>query len=313
MPSTLHADEIDITHALVRSLVDEQFPEYRDLRLEPLGATGSTNALFRLGAEHLVRLPRQPGGSQTIEKEARWVARVAAAVPIAVPDVVAVGEPSLGYPEKWSVVRWLQGYVPGGGSPTLSHQEERVFAGDLGHVVAGLRSIRIDDEARGDSALRWYRGDPLAGLDATTQANFKACAAISGLDLDLDAARRIWADALQLPGARSSVQFSWYHGDLVAENVLIRSGRLSALLDLGGLGVGDPTVDLIAAWDMLSPTSREIFRSVVMIEEEEWLLGRAWALALAVMTFPYYWGTMPARCSSRLDVAHAVIEDARGD
>ncbi len=237
--------------------------------------------------------------------------RVSGHLPVAVPEVVCVGEPDLGYPEKWSVVRWLEGYVPDGDSVPLNTDEKCVLATDLGHVVSCLRATEIDGEARADSSLRWYRGDPLAALDEGTQGNFDACASIVGLDLDLDALRRIWADALLVPAAHTASRFCWYHGDLVAENILVKAGRLSAVLDFGGLGIGDPTVDLIIAWDVLDPISRDVFRSRAAIDEQEWRLGRAWALALAVMTFPYYWNTMPARCASRLALARAVIDDAR--
>jgi aminoglycoside phosphotransferase (APT) family kinase protein len=102
----------------------------------------------------------------------------------------------------------------------------------------------------------------------------------------------------------------WYHGDLLGENLLVRDGRLASLLDFGGLAVGDPTVDLMIAWDVLDPAAREVFRSAVGADDESWLRGRAWALTVALMTFPYYWRTMPDRCASRLAMARAVLADA---
>jgi aminoglycoside phosphotransferase (APT) family kinase protein len=85
---------------------------------------------------------------------------------------------------------------------------------------------------------------------------------------------------------------------------------LAAVLDFGGLGVGDPTVDLIVAWEVLDAASRDVFRQAVGADEQSWLIGRAWALALALMTFPYYWDTMPDRCASRLAIARSVLADA---
>jgi len=104
---TLHEDDLDLGLDLVRALVDATLPDLAALPLRPLEARGSSNALFRLGDDLLVRLPRQPGGSATIEKEARWLPQLARHLPVAVPEIVAVGPPQLGYPERWSVVRWI--------------------------------------------------------------------------------------------------------------------------------------------------------------------------------------------------------------
>jgi aminoglycoside phosphotransferase (APT) family kinase protein len=100
----------------------------------------------------------------------------------------------------------------------------------------------------------------------------------------------------------------WFHGDVVAENLLVRGGRLAALLDFGGLAVGDPVVDLVVAWELLDPEARRTFRDAMGVDESRWAVARGWALALAVMTFPYYWTTMPERCANRLAMARAVLD-----
>lgn len=130
-----------------------------------------------------------------------------------------------------------------------------------------------------------------------------------GLDLDIDAVVRLWDEAMAVADGPSPGPH-WLHGDLLAENLLIRDGRLAAILDFGGLAVGDPTVDLVAAWDLLDPNGRAVLRAQGGLGDRAWLLGRAWALAIAVMTFPYYWHTMPQRCTSRLALAHQVLSDA---
>ena len=96
----------------------------------------------------------------------------------------------------------------------------------------------------------------------------------------------------------------------MAENRLVCDGRLTAVLDFGGLAVGDPTVDLVVAWEVLEASSREVFRRAVEVDAESWLRGRAWALSLALMTFSYYWRAMPDRCADRLAMARSVFADA---
>jgi len=307
--TALHDDELPVDLALVRGLVDGQLPAYAGLPLSPLGASGSSNALFRLGAELLVRLPRQPGGSATILKEARWLPLVGPALPVAVPEVVMVGQPAPGYPERWSVVRWIDGSTPTGAA---SGATGAGLATDLAGVVSTLRDLPVPDDALRDPELRWYRGEPLTTFDVHAREAVEASRAIPGVDLDLDAALAVWDEAVRLPGSAAVAVPRWHHADLVAENLLVRGGRLAAVLDFGGLAVGDPTIDLVVAWDVLDPASREVFRDAVGVDDETWLRGRAWALALALMTFPYYWTTMPERCATRLAVARAVLADASG-
>jgi aminoglycoside phosphotransferase (APT) family kinase protein len=307
----LHVDEFLIDLSLVRALVDGALPEWSSLPLSRLRASGSSNALFRLGDELLVRLPRQPGGSATIEKEARWLPQIGPLLPVSVPEVVAVGEPDLGYPERWSVVRWLDGDVPTVADPASHAGPAHPALGrDLAAVVTALRDIQVPYSALADPQLRWYRGAPLGSMDDATRRYLAACRDISGLDLDLDAALRVWEEAMALPETGSGSEPRWCHGDLMAENLLVRGGRLAAVLDFGGLAVGDPTVDLIVAWEVLDPASRDVFRCAVGVDDMSWLRGRAWALSLALGTFPYYWSTMPDRCGSRLAVARSVLADA---
>lgn len=130
------------------------------------------------------------------------------------------------------------------------------------------------------------------------------------LDLDLDACLRIWETAMALSGSGEAVALRWLHGDLLAENLLVRNRRLAAVLDFDSLSLGDPTVDLIVAWEVFDPRSRELFRSLLGVDVVTWLRGRAWALAIALITFPYYWQTLPERWAARLAMARAVLADA---
>lgn len=314
MSGPLHDDELPIGTSLVRALVDRTLPDCRALPLARVRSTGSSNALFRLGDELLVRLPRQPGGSATIEKEARWLPSIRRLLPVGVPEIVVVGEPGCGYPERWSVVRWLAGEVPTVAGPVAATEPRRDgLARDLAAVVTALREGDVPPGALADPELRWYRGDALATRDADTRQSLEACRSVPGLGLDLDAALEVWDRAVALPASSGATSPRWLHGDLLAENLLVTEGRLAAVLDFGGLSVGDPTVDLVVAWEVLDAPSREVFRQTVGVDDEAWVRGRAWALALALMTFPYYWGTMPERCASRLAMARSVLADAAHD
>jgi aminoglycoside phosphotransferase (APT) family kinase protein len=306
----LHSDDIPVDAELVRGLVGRAMPALADAPVRRLASSGSTNALFRVGEELLVRLPRQPGGSATISKEATWLPVLGPLLPVSVPDVVAVFEPDRGYPERWSVVRWIEGVHPEVVEPDTSIDPRREdLAKDLANVLNGLGQAEVPPEAVNDPHLQSYRGEPLATMDRSTRENLERCRSLDDFGFDLDAAEKIWAEAMKLPGASERTTPRWYHGDLAAENLLVRDGALAAVLDFGSLSVGDPTVDLVVAWEVLDPPAREVFRRHVGVDDATWLRGRAWALCITLMIW-YYWTTMPERRASRMAVGRNILADA---
>jgi aminoglycoside phosphotransferase (APT) family kinase protein len=171
--------------------------------------------------------------------------------------------------------------------------------------VTGLRRTEVPPEALDDPEPRWYRGSPITGFDADVRSCLKQCRDLAELDLDLDAVETVWDEVMALPPTEAAPH--WVHGDLLAENLLSRDGRLTAVLDFGALSVGDPTVDLICAWELLDAAGRDEFRRILDLDDATWLRSRGWAVFIAVMTFPYYWQTMPVRCADRLVMARAAL------
>ena len=307
----LHDDELDVDEQLVRRLLSTLSAAYAGLPLRRFEASGSSNALFRLGDELLVRVPRQPGGTSAIERERRWLPYVAPHLPVAVPEIVAVGEPGFGYPETWSVVRFLPGEPPG--VPHPDEAPRHGLAGDLAGVVRALGELAVPADAVGDLELEWYRGRPLAAMAGDMEEYVGECEVLVDDEefvLDLDGVRRVWDATMRLPSAGRLVEPRWYHGDLNAENLLVRDGRLVAVLDFGGLSIGDPTNDLAVAWQLLDPSARATFRTTLAVDDVTWRLARGWALFLALMGPGYYWHTMRERCLRGLHTARAVLADA---
>ena len=313
MEINLHKDELPINENLVRKLVDNDFPEFADLPLGRLTASGSTNVVFRLGDDLLVRLPRLANGSTSLDKEQRWTSAIGSKLPVAVPEIVSMGRPAFGYSECWSIFRWLEGELPktcSPGEPTTAERSQ--LAVDLAEVVVALRRIELPQATLPCDQLRNYRGRSLAEHDKQMRRNIEQCKSIEGLDLNLDAALAVWEKALKLRGSLKAGADQWYHSDLVAENLLLTNGRLTGVLDFGGLGIGDPTIDLHGAWELFDQPAREVFRAQLGVDEPEWLRGRAWALAVAMMTFSYFWTTMPSRIRDRLAMARSVLSDETG-
>ncbi|WP_433226707.1 phosphotransferase [Microtetraspora malaysiensis] len=109
--------------------------------------------------------------------------------------------------------------------------------------------------------------------------------------IDGSAALRSWQESLEAPAWDQPG--AWVHGDLLPGNLLVVDGRLSAVIDFGGLNVGDPACDLQPAWNVFTGESRRRFRDEVAADDASWLRGRGWALLQAVIALPYYWDTNP--------------------
>lgn len=214
MTSGLHADEFRIDRDLVSTRIRSQFPQFAALPLRRLDAFGSTNVLFRLGDEPLVRLPRQPGGGAGVDKERRWVPELRGTLPVAVPDIVAVGEPGSGFGERWSVVRWLEGErATAVGPDDVPTPGPSQLASDLADVILALRAIAVPAEAASDPALRGYRGRSLVEFDEPVRRSVRQCRSLEGLAVDLDAALAVWADAREVFRARLAAdEAAWSRG-----------------------------------------------------------------------------------------------------
>jgi aminoglycoside phosphotransferase (APT) family kinase protein len=273
----MHADELDIDVPLVRRLLAGQFPRWADLPIKPVRPMGTDNALYRVGDDMVVRLPRREQTSTTLEKERRWLPRLAPLLPLAVPVPLAEGMPAEGYPFAWSVYTWLNGE----NATTERIANVGQLATDLAQFVAALQRI---DPTGGPSPgeHNFFRGEPLARRDAATRAAIASLEA----EIDVDAATAAWKNALRAPEwQRPPV---WIHGDLDSRNLLVEDGRLSAVLDFGSLGVGDPACDVMVVWKVLSADTRDIFRTALSVDEATWARSRGWALSQAVIALAYY-------------------------
>ncbi|MFJ2769777.1 aminoglycoside phosphotransferase family protein [Streptomyces sp. NPDC087300] len=276
----MHADEPDIDDALVRRLVDAQFPAWAGLPVELVGSAGTSNTMYRLGTDLVVRLPRHPGDLDEVRREHGWLRRLAAELPVPVPAPLGTGTPGEGYPYPWSVFRWLDGETPVAGRPLA---EPALFGADMAAFVTALRGVGTD------GAPVSFRGDPLASRDAGTR---EVIAGLRGV-VDADAVTAVWRDALRAGPWRGPGV--WVHGDLQPGNVLVTGGRLSAVIDFECMGTADPAVDLIAGWYLMDGAARRAFRTALgpATDDAMWARGRGWALTIALNELSYYRETNP--------------------
>jgi aminoglycoside phosphotransferase (APT) family kinase protein len=294
----MHADEVVTDVSLVRRLLAAQFPRWADLPIEPVPSAGTDNAIYRLGDDMAVRLPRIRWAVDQVEKEHRWLPSLVPRLPLTIPSPLAKGRPGEGYPWHWSVYKWLEGEDAIAARVTNPH----LAAKQLAQFLTALHRI---DPAGGPlpGAHNSFRGVPLSQRDAQTRA---AIASLDGM-LDTGTVTAAWDAALNAPAwDRPDV---WIHGDVSPLNLLVVRGRLSAVIDFGCLGVGDPACDLQVAWNFLSAGSRRIFRAALQVDDATWARGRGWALSVGLIALPYYRTTNPVLAR----VAQRAIEEVLAD
>lgn len=293
----MHKGEVDIDDALVRRLLATQLPELADRPLARVEAWGTDHAIFRLGDDLSVRLPKIGWAAKQGEHESRWLPRLAPHLPIVLPVPIAVGEPADGYPFRWYVSPWLGGENP---SPDGS-VDLRQLASDLAAFVLALERIDTMDAPTPEQGRR---GGPLAGADRFTRHS----AELLRDQTDVDALLAVWDAGLHAPPWDGPAV--WVHGDVMDGNLLVRDGRLTGVIDWGGLIAGDPAAELMVAWSFFDAESRAVYRDALgFVDDAMWLRGRAWAASAAIMALPYYRDTNPDIVARSWRAVRGVLAD----
>ena len=248
----VHDDEREIDDALVRLLVDAQFPQWSHLPLARAG-DGTVNAIYRLGETLAVRLPRR---GDVDDGEELILRALESRLPVEIPRFVARGE-------GFVVHTWLEGDLPDGPLP----------AEDVAALLLALRSVpEPGPEPAGG------RGRPLSERDPHVRDALER--------VDAPGALELWEESLRAP--ERTGRRTWLHCDLDARNVVARDGRLVGVLDWGGAGIGDPAVDVMVAWKLVAREERERFRALVAADDATWLRARGWAVSQALIALGYY-------------------------
>jgi len=274
----MHDEEVDVDEALVHRLLRSQMPDLADLPLTIVEPWGTDNAIWRVGGERVVRLPRIHWAAGQAEHEAKWMPRLAAKVPVAIPEPIAIGGPEFGYPYRWAVHRW----IPGEGAALDRMVDPMAFASDLANVVRMLQTLPTAGAPPATNRAR-----PLADYDESTRAAIDRASHL----IDAAAAVAVWEEALNAaPHKRPPV---WVQGDLEG-NCLLRDGRLCGIVDWGSACAGDPAVDVQVVWSRLFTTdSRRAFLDALEVDDATLAQSRGAAINQACAALPYYLHTYP--------------------
>jgi aminoglycoside phosphotransferase (APT) family kinase protein len=292
----MNPDEIDVGTPVVGRLIAEQFPHWAGLPITEVSSASTDNAIYRLGEEMAVRLPRRPGPVAALAREQQWLPRLAPLLPLAVPVPLAQGAPGEGFPFPWAVYQWLDGENVAD-EPDVDLPDA---AARLGTFVAALQRI---DTAGGPPPT--FRAKPVSALDDQVRAEIRDLPEDGMVDPEL--ATAAWETAMAAPAWAGPPR--WVHADLSPLNLLARHGRLTAVIDFGGLGVGDPAIDMLPAWTWLTPQTRDLFRAEVKPDDATWARGRGWGLALGLSAVHFYRVTNPVLAASSGRAIAQVIAD----
>lgn len=294
----LHDDEVDIDASLVARLLAAQFPRWAKRPIRVVASSGTDNVTFRLGDDLAVRLPRTAGTAGQVEVDRTWLPRLAPRLPLAVPELLAVGEPGEGYPFGWGVYRWLDGEAL-----RLDRLADPVrVAADLAGFVRSLRALDATG-APVPSDDPFDRGTPLAPRDAMFRA------ALDELRDEFDTGLVLAAWEASLAARPWTGVPVWIHGDLMPGNLLMSAGRLSAVIDFATLRAADPAGDLLAAWYVFEGEARRVYRAELGVDDDTWARGRGWALSLSLIAIPYYRTRDPAAVDEGPDVIGETLAD----
>jgi aminoglycoside phosphotransferase (APT) family kinase protein len=289
----MHEDEVVIDDDTVRRLLAAQLPEWADRPIRRLPPVGTDNQLFRLGDDLLVRMPRIHWAADSAVYEHTWLPRLAPHLPLPIPAPVSLGVPGEGYPHHWTVVPWIEGE-----NPTPESFDPDEWAVSVGSFVRSCRAVPgMDGPAKTEG-----RGGPLSALDEWVQ---EWTAKADASEVSRDAVLAVWADALAAPAYDGEP--CWFHGDLHEGNLLVRDGRLAAVIDWGAAGRGDPAIELNAMWGYLPASSADLYRETVGLDEAAYRRARGFALAPAISGWTYYRDTAPEISRGALETVRRLI------
>ncbi len=277
MVAKQHEDEVDIDAPLVARLLAEQFPHWSGHPITVVESSGTDNVTFRVGPDLAVRLPRTERTQGQVRKDLTWMPRLAPHLPLAVPEPLALGEPGEGYPFPWAVYRWLEG------EPFELDQlaDPQAAARDLAEFVRCLQQIDTTG-APTPPDDPFSRGTPLAPRDPL----FREALAELRDEFDTGLVLAAWEASLAADTWTGPPR--WIHGDLMAGNVLVADGKVSAVIDFGTAWAADPAGDLLAAWYLFEGDSRRAFREAMEVDQDMWARARGWVLSMELMVIPHY-------------------------
>jgi aminoglycoside phosphotransferase (APT) family kinase protein len=260
--------DVEIDIALVYRLLEEQHPDLAHLPIHLVEA-GWDNAMFRLGDQFSVRLPRRKAAATLIENEQIWLPLLADRLPIPVPTPYRLGKPAQGYPWRWSVLPWLAG---------VAADQEEPDAHQAKPFASFLRALH--GPAPCNAPLNSVRGVPL-----NQRADFvEECMQRLEMKTNLisQKIKNTWHLALNAP---MDVQAKWLHGDLHPRNILVANGAIVGIIDWGDITSGDSATDIASIWMLFADRKarQQAIAEYADVSDATLQRAKGWAILFGVV------------------------------
>lgn len=292
-------DELTITTQMATTLIAEQFPQWAHLPIRPVDYGGSDNRTFHLGSEMSIRLPSAEEYVRQVQKEQTWLPKIAPHLPLPIPQPIAMGKPSEIYPWNWSIYQWLPG--ESANSLTLTDENLEGIAIQLAQFLSAFHKFDADG-APAPGLHNWWRAAHTSVYDAETRSLIETLKDF----IDVPNAKLLWQRAIDSKWERDPV---WVHGDVASGNFLVKDHKLSAVIDFGCMGIGDPACDLTIAWTFFKGNSRKTFKKHLDLDAETWARARGWAMWKALYTISVLENKSGAALTRELQIIEAVIKE----
>lgn len=291
--------EVNITVELARRLIDSQFPQWSHLPITPVAESGWDNRTFHLGEELSIRLPSAEEYNRQVEKEQKWLPKIAPHLPLPIPQPIARGIPTEEFPWSWSIYQWLEGVSAN--QLSLSDMASDTIAVQLAQFLSAFH--RYDAHGAPVPGLHnWWRAAHTSVYDAETKSLIKDLSEF----INADKATSLWNRAISSTWQHDPV---WVHGDVASGNILIKDDKISAIIDFGCMGIGDPACDLTIAWTFFKGDSRRLFKENLPLDDETWARARGWALWKAL----YEMSQLKDKSGDAFEKQRRIIKDLMED
>ena len=260
--------QLIINEALAQQLIIDQFPQWKDLLIQAVTHQGWDNRTFRLGDRMLVRLPSTEEYVRQVQKEQKWLPILALKLSLPIPEPIALGQSSKDFPWEWSVYKWLEG--DSANTINLEEKDLEAIAQQLAYFLNEFHKLDVAG-APPPGLHNYWRAAHTSVYDAETRALINKLKS----HIDADSANSLWEKAISSQWGKDPV---WVHGDVASGNILVKDNKLSAVIDFGCMGIGDPACDLTIAWTFFKNKSREAFKKAMNLDPDTSERARAWAL-----------------------------------
>lgn len=262
------AAEVDITPLLIRSMLEEQHPDLVALNIQ-IQESGWDNVIVRLGDKLALRLPRRQQADSFILKEHKLVPEIARSISIPVPVPIRTGRPTDNYPFNWSILEWLPGRAADL-SPLNADEMPRLIS-----TLKTLHGLDVPENLPGNPMRSCALYIRIQSVENWLQylrdnTNYITPAILKSLEIGC--------------AAKVDVQKCLIMGDFHARNVLVKAGKLSAIIDWGDMCLGDPAVDLICIWALFDEAEvRRAALSLYGASESTIARAKGWAIFFGII------------------------------